>query len=55
MAAAQAAEKHEDDRFDIILVVWGCGIYTLILTWTHWTISQNSLAAEGLSLKIYWV
>ena len=48
MAAAQAAENHEDE--------WGlawyflCGIYTSIPTWTH---SQNSLAAaEAPSLKI---
>ena len=49
MAAAQAAENHEDE--------WGLtwclqsGIYTSIPTWTY---PQNTLAAlEALSLKIF--
>ena len=48
MAAAKAAENHEDE-WDSTWYFWW-GIYTSIPTWTH---SQNSLAAEETqSLKI---
>ena len=49
MAAAQAAENHEDEWGLTCYYRWGIHISTP--TWTH---SQNSLAAaaEGLSLKI---
>ena len=47
MKAAQAAEKHGDEWGLIWYFLWR--IYTSIPTWTH---SQNSLAAEALSLKI---
>ena len=47
MAAAQAAENHGDEWSLTWNLQWG--IYTSIPSWTH---SQNSLAAEALSLKI---
>ena len=47
IAAAQAAENHEDEWGSTWYFWWG--IYTSISTWAH---SQNSLAAaEALSLK----
>ena len=47
MATGQAGKNHWD-KWDLTLYLqWR--IYTSIPTWTH---SQNSLAAEALSLKI---
>ena len=48
MAAAQAAENHEDES-GLTWYFW-CRIYTSMLRWSQ---SQNPLAAaEALSLKI---